>query len=234
YPYPCIRHFHFVSLAMRDNAVYENVLEMGKEGNTLFLDMGCCMGTDVRKLVLDGYPEGNIVAVDIRQEYIDIGHQLYHDKDTCKIRFSSGDVFDIPLSSAISAQSNVSLSAVVHLSQLRGCITHVYTGALFHLFDEATQYAIALRLATLLERTRGAMVFGRHSALEEEGMIEDPMARVRYGHSPKSWPRLWERVFAKLDGVEFAETRVVVKAELREYSGSALQTRMMYWSVSIT
>ena len=44
YPYPCIRAFHFVNLMMSRNDIYSTVVEAGKTGDTLFLDLGCCSG----------------------------------------------------------------------------------------------------------------------------------------------------------------------------------------------
>ena len=66
---------------------------------------------------------------------------------------------------------------VTDLTQLRGKLTHIYAGALFHLFDEAVQRALAFRLALLLKRDTGAVIFGRHQGLEEAGMIDDHLAR---------------------------------------------------------
>ena len=77
--------------------------------------------------------------------------------------------------------ANIPISDVKSLSELRGRITHFYTGALFHLFDEPTQYALALRVAALLKREPGAIVFGRHQGLAEAGYIDDHLGR--YAHT---------------------------------------------------
>ncbi|KAH7922533.1 hypothetical protein BV22DRAFT_1113820 [Leucogyrophana mollusca] len=238
YPYPCIRFFHFVSLFMSENVVYQRVLESGIHGKTVSVDVGCCMGTDVRKLVADGYPAQNVLGTDLRRDYIDLGYELYRDNDnsSCGIRFFAGDIFDVPLDSGISSDAPTPLPEVTSLAQLHHRVTHVYAGALFHLFDESTQYAIALRLAGLLDLHGEVekVIFGRHSGLAQEGMINDKMKRVRYGHSPASWTRLWERVFAELGW----KGRVEVQAELKVHpAGSdagANGSGMMWWSVIIS
>ncbi|KAI0330294.1 hypothetical protein GY45DRAFT_1370866 [Cubamyces sp. BRFM 1775] len=241
YPYPCIRGFHFVNLMMILNAAYPRVLEAGKNGDTLFLDLGCCMGTDVRKLVYDGYPASRVLGCDLRPEFIQLGYELFGDVDQCPIRFFTSDVFELPTSdvaelpSADTARPDV--ASITGLSQLRGALTHIYTGALFHLFDEETQRGLALRLVTLLKRKPGAVVFGRHQGLHEEGYINDHLGRNRYGHSEKSWPQLWKDVFTEVEGEGFAES-VVVQAELREQFGPEVfgtraSTFMLYWSVQI-
>lgn len=140
------------------------------------------VGSDVRKLVYDGYPAERVLACDLRREYIDLGYKLYQDLDTCPIHFFTSDIFALdPIPPSESSPAKVSVPVptpeVTDLSQLRGALTHIYVGALFHLFDETTQYALALRLAVLLRKTRGAVVFGRHSGLDEAGMIDDHLGR---------------------------------------------------------
>ncbi|KAI0646351.1 hypothetical protein C8Q79DRAFT_1000700 [Trametes meyenii] len=249
YPYPCIRMFHFVNLMMKSNAVYPSVLAAGKRGDTLFLDLGCCMGTDVRKLVYDGYPASRVLGCDLRPEYIQLGHELFDDATTCPIHFFTYNVFDLPtsvpppsgtgLSDTPAPNPTVAISTVTDLAQLRGSLTHVYTGALFHLFDEETQHGLAVRLATLLKREPGAIVFGRHQGLREEGYIDDHLGRKRYGHSGSSWERLWKRVFTEVEGEAFT-SRVIVQTDLREGPNPHLiagtvghQSYMLYWSVQI-
>ncbi|CDO70605.1 hypothetical protein BN946_scf184748.g2 [Trametes cinnabarina] len=223
---------------MRTNSIYPTVLEAGKKGNTRFLDLGCCMGTDVRKLVHDGYPASHVFGCDLRQEYIELGHELFGDADRCPIRFFTSNVFDLPTTVDSATRNTVvpEPSTVTALAQLRGVLTHIYTGALFHLFDEETQYGLAARLVTLLERSPGAIIFGRHQGLLEEGYINDALGRNRYGHSEKSWPRLWKKVFAEAEGEAFAQ-RIVVRTEVREQFKETFRAKeplyMLYWSVQI-
>lgn len=187
--------FHYVNLFMSRNLVYPSVVAAAKtESDTLFLDIGCCsasflhaacvrlslfpVGSEVRKLVYDGVPASRVLACDLRREYIDLGYRLYQDSATCPIRFFTSDIF--AFSPSPLSQDALPLERVAEttdLAQLRGALKYIYIGALFHLFDEATQYAIAQRLAALLRRVPGAIVFGRHSGLDEEGMIDDHLGR---------------------------------------------------------
>lgn len=132
------------------------------------------VGTDARKLVYDGYPGANIVGIDIVQRYMDIGHELYNDADTCAIHFLDADPFKLPADTCDNALGDTPLSQVTDLSQLRGSVTHVYAGALFHLFSEQKQYDLAYRLALLLKVRPGAAVFGRHEGFQEARKIDDP------------------------------------------------------------
>ena len=161
------------------------------------------MGTDVRKLVLDGYRAANVAGCDLRSTFIDIGRNkesgLFRDVDTCEITFFAADILELSLSRSVqisqgskgtlreSVASALSAGQTFGLENLKGCMTHVYTGALFHLFDEDTQYAIALRVALLLDLKRDdrgdeqskedRIIFGRHQGKEEAGVIDDDMGR---------------------------------------------------------
>ncbi len=138
------------------------------------------VGTDVRKLVRDGYPASQVLGCDLRPEYIQLGHELFGDAATCPIRFFTSNVFDLPLPSESNADSMPAPpdpAAVSDLPQLRGALTHIYTGALFHLFDEETQDGLAVRLVALLKRRPGAVIFGRHAGLVQEGYIDDHLGR---------------------------------------------------------
>jgi hypothetical protein len=214
------------------------------------------VGTDLRHIVQSGYPSTSVIGCDIRDDFIDLGHTLYADRDTCPIPFFVGDIFDTTLRPfpQVADDGCPSLQDVRSLNELRGRIKYVYTGALFHLFDEGTQEAIARRLVTLLDVTEGvgpAVLFGRHVAKEEEGVIDDTMGRYvkqracwcyvvhvlmggvntrpRYAHSPASWGKLWERVLG-------GKIRVRVDAEFRleqstERVNPGRGTEMMRWSV---
>lgn len=151
-----------------------------------YLDRGISMpvGTDLRKLVCDGYPASNVIGCDLRQQYFDLGYELFGDADRCPIRFFGGNIFEfsdtatsVPDFGQGASQDPPNLTSVTNLSPLRGTLTHIYTGALFHLFNEETQYGLALRLAALLKRTPGATVFGRHQGLEKAGTIDDHLDR---------------------------------------------------------
>jgi hypothetical protein len=91
------------------------------------------VGSDVRRLVQDGYPAERVFGTDLHQEYIDLGHKLYGDADSCTIRFFSADLLEFPLIAPSSEPSTKQISDVKNLEQLRGRLTHIYTGALFHL-----------------------------------------------------------------------------------------------------
>lgn len=130
------------------------------------------MGTDARKLVQDGYPAQNIVGCDLRDTFIESGYKLFGDRDECQINFITGDIFELPLESA-GELSTMPINEVQTLRQLEGRLSHIYAGALFHLFTEEPQYAIALRLIRLLKEDSHSIIFGRHLGQKTATVVVD-------------------------------------------------------------
>lgn len=130
------------------------------------------MGTDLRKLALDGFPATNLLGCDLRQGFIDAGHKLYQDKGTCQITFFTSDIFELSTTPPAEVP-NTPIHMVKSLEDLRGRLTYVYTGALFHLFNERLQYTLASRLLLLLDFTKPVVIFGRHYGLPKEGVNHD-------------------------------------------------------------
>ena len=95
---------------------------------------------------MDGFPAGNLLGCDLRQDFIEAGYKLYQDKETCPITFFTSNIFDLSIAPSTEV-STTPLREVKSLEDLKGRLTYIYTGALFHLFDEDTQYALAYRLA---------------------------------------------------------------------------------------
>lgn len=197
----CIRGFRYVYLSMSEHDAFLHVLKAGESAGQanapLFLDIGCCskllshhparpsgvtcsciVGTDLRHLVQSGYPSTSVLGCDLQSEFIDLGHTLYGDRDTCQIPFFVGDILDVALLPFPQA-ADESLKDIRGLNELRGRVKYIYAGSLFHLFDEGTQEAIARRIATLLDVSDGnaAVVFGKHVGKAEEGLIDDPRGR---------------------------------------------------------
>lgn len=50
FPYPCIGQFRFLSLGIANSPHYDEVLQRLRGGEKL-LDVGCCFGQEIRKLV---------------------------------------------------------------------------------------------------------------------------------------------------------------------------------------
>ncbi|KAF2823436.1 hypothetical protein CC86DRAFT_422289 [Ophiobolus disseminans] len=175
-PYPCIGVFRFLDFPACLSPVYEEVLGRVSAGETL-LDLGCCFGQDIRKLVQDGAPSDNIIGVDHESRFIDLGYELFGDRETLKSRFYTGDVF-----------------AQDFLANMRGQIDIIFVGSFLHLFTFDQQKVVLAQLCKLLRHREGSLVFGRHVATEGKGgtLRMDTLGWDVYHHSPDTIRQLWD------------------------------------------
>lgn len=157
-----------------------------KTDDQLFLDLGCAFGQDIRRLVADGVDSRKCYGSDLRLEFMDLGYELFRDKETLQSRFIEGDIFD----------------ANTSLKQLDQKCDIVRAAAFFHLFSWDNQKIVAHRVAKLMRPQKGSLVVGAqvgHSTPEETPRRE---GGTRFQHNLESWRRMWKEVGDET-GVEF-------------------------------
>jgi len=201
YPYPCIRGFRFARLKISRMPAYPLVLELAKNrSGAIFLDIGCCLGAEVRKVIHDGWPMSHAIATDLHAGFWDLGHKLFRTApETYPAKFLAGDAFDdahlsptAPMPSGPPPVASVNI-----LTELRGHISVIHASSLFHLFDEEKQFELGKRLAALLDPRPGSFIFGSHGAMPVKGQRPGTFTKM-FCHSPESWTQMWEeRIFGK-------------------------------------
>jgi hypothetical protein len=137
--------------------------------------------------VLDGFPGDHAIGCDLLPRFLELGHKLYDDKDTCQINFIDDNIINFrdapqnfysnPQMALSSTPSTIEPCRVTKLMDLLGRVRYLFTSAVFHLFNEEIQTALAHRLALLVIRTRGSIIFGRHLAGPERGWIDSTWSR---------------------------------------------------------
>ncbi|KAF2851674.1 hypothetical protein T440DRAFT_422227 [Plenodomus tracheiphilus IPT5] len=186
FPYPCLGYWGFLNFSIRQAPAYSEVLERVKNGEQL-LDLGCCMGQDIRKLVFDGAPSENIHASDIKADFWAFGYEMFLDKSTLQTPFIEADIFD----------------ANSELKQLDGKINIIHANSFFHLFDWDDQFKAAKRVVQLLKPVSGSMIIGRQGGKPEaESLAHVQKGQTAFWHNPESWAEMWEEV-GKQTGTEW-------------------------------
>jgi SAM-dependent methyltransferase len=174
-PYPCIGVFRFLDFPATLNPIYPEVLDRVRNGET-FLDLGCCFGQDIRKLAFDGAPSENLIGVDTEANFLELGYELFRDRDTLKSHFYTQDVF-----------------AEGFLSEWHGKIDIIFLGSFLHLFSFDKQKAVVAQIEKLLKKRRGSLVFGRHMAAENGGSFrKNALGWDLYHHSPETIRQLFD------------------------------------------
>lgn len=74
---------------IRSHFYYQEALQR----TGLFLDYGCGTGDNVRQLLRDGFPRDRITGFDLTRESIDLGFDLYRDRDALRDLFVVRDTF---------------------------------------------------------------------------------------------------------------------------------------------
>lgn len=78
--YRCVAELMFLATRVSRHPFYQRALEIVKQDTTArYLEAGCAFGTDVRRLILDGWPAEQIWALDVHDGYWKYGLELYGD-----------------------------------------------------------------------------------------------------------------------------------------------------------
>jgi len=146
------------------------------------LDVGCCFGQDLRRLVADGAPSENLVGLELEPKFVDLGFGLFADRELFKGQMIVGSIFDESVNGPVAS--------------LKGSINIVNAAFFFHLFSLDDQIKLGVNLVNLMKDDPKAMVLGRHlgSSIGEER--SSPMAPTgkMYFHSPDSFKSLWATI----------------------------------------
>ena len=162
------------------------------------LDIGCCLAQDLRKLVSDGAIAENVYACDLEYGFIDLGYELFADRDTLKSHFFAADIFD---------ESG-------RLSESDGMFDFVHVGSFLHLFTQENQIRACKRIIKLLKPHDGSTIFGRQMGNLNAMAIQNFLhGGTMWQHDPSTFEHMW-----KVVGEETG-TRWNVRAELDEGEG---------------
>ena len=183
FPWPCIGYFQFLDLSVSTHPSYSRLLAFLKEPDShrRLLDLGCCFAQDIRKLIYDGVPHENLYACDHQPKFLDLGFELFADRDTCHAHFFIADVFE----------------EGGPLDDIEGTIDAIYAGAFLHLFSWDDQIIVCKRMIRILKPRKGSVVFGRQSgnvtAHETVGAINQIKRSGKiWSHNAESMERMWD------------------------------------------
>lgn len=174
----------FLDFSLSTLSLYDEVLRglRSQEDPKTLLDVGCCFGHDLRKLVADGAPSSQIVGAELRSEFIELGYDLFKDRDTYEGKFVVGDI--------------VADSPGSPTEALKGTIDFLHVSAFLHIFGWDRQLQAAIRLMAFLKNKRGTVVLGHQIGSSKPGEYPHPAssAGVTFLHSQETFRKLWNEV----------------------------------------
>jgi hypothetical protein len=193
HPYPCLGRFRFMDLDLSNHPCYPSILSRLKSPDhdqELLLDFGCCIGQDLRKLLLDGAPVSKLYGSDLLPEFIATGYDLFCDKST------------FPDSHFVAPADAFDQSPGNALAHFEGRVSILHISAVFHLFGLDQQRTLARRCLKLLSHKTRCLVLGGQTANITAGEYPGANGKVRWRHNEESWARMWEEVAREFGGCE--------------------------------
>lgn len=210
-PYPCLGRFGFVSPNIAAHGAYRSVVEKAQSKGATILDVGCCLGQNLRMLATEGVPTENMHATDLKSELWELGFELFGDRDKMKAIFVEADLLH--------------LDADSKLHQLRGKIDVIIACLFLHLFDWDKQ---AMAIKSFVELSRlGTMVAGRSRGSKRALIFQRPWGNS-FVHDVNTFKEIW-----RLVGIETGTAWAVdvVLVELQDSStldGGADQRKLTF------
>ncbi|OTB01094.1 hypothetical protein M426DRAFT_64670 [Hypoxylon sp. CI-4A] len=160
FPWPCIGEFWFVEQGLRRHPDYSDVLKRMTSSNSRFLDIGSCLGQDIRTLAHDGAPTSNLYGVDVLPGFKDVGYILFRDSDRIDpSHFITSNIF------------TNDLTGRNDLTKTRGTWDIIHVSMFLHLFELPEQEAALKNIMRLLKPIPGSTILGT-----EPGSLEADVA----------------------------------------------------------
>lgn len=175
--YPCTGLGLWLDPMLPKSPAYASIVQKLQAGGS-FLDIGCFIGQDLRRLVADGAPSDRLYAVDVVSHW-DVGYDMYRDRDRFRAHFIEADVL----------YPNAELGALMGTVDVVS-ITHV-----LHQWDWAQQVK-AVEQVVRLSSGKGAVVVGFQvgSVGVRERKASELAKSDAYWHDRGSFQRLWDEV----------------------------------------
>ncbi|RFU32579.1 hypothetical protein B7463_g3763, partial [Scytalidium lignicola] len=160
------------------------------------LDLGCCVGQELRSLAYNGVPSANLYGSDLIDTYLTTSYELFNDKDSFKGTLVPADAF----SSTIWEKE---------WKGWEGSFDVVHTGLFLHLFSWERQVILCQHIIKLLKTSKGqgendGVVFlGEMLGLEGGGEKETGIKgsggvqHVVFLHDVDSMRKLWDEAAEK-------------------------------------
>lgn len=193
FPYGAIGRFWFLNLnpALDDRRFQSVVARLQRpEANEAFLEVGCLLGTLIRYLAWQGIPTRRLYGIDLQPGFLNIGYDLFRDKDTSQATYVAADM----------------LQDTPGAARLHGKIDIIYAANFFHLFERDDQIKAAKQLIKLLNSNNpDVLIFGKNQGLSGRG---DEWKK--YILDADAWRDLWAQVGAETGTQWATELELVI------------------------
>jgi SAM-dependent methyltransferase len=188
----------FLSPAVSHHPAYKALLPRLKASGK-FLDIGCYIGQDLRRLALDGVPEQNLIGTDIVDHW-KLGFEFFNDKDRFHAQYIESDLLH-PNGAMERLFGQIDVVSIIHV---------------LHQWDWNTQI-LACKEVVKFTKT-GSVIIGY------QGGTNDITKRTKWNvengqkeftlHDPKTFMDMWKIVGEEMEMEWNTEAKIVPWDEL--------------------
>lgn len=196
-PYPCIGLGVYLVPQLRRVPVYPELLQRLAKGQAL-VDIGCFIGHDLRHLVKDGAPAGNLYGFDI-VNFWDLGFDMFKDRGRFDAKFAQVDVMatDGTLAEFEGMFDVISISQVrrAHVAFVAhpAILTSMDSSQVLHQWNWDGQVEACKRLTSLSKP--GSLIVGNQIGnLTAQAIALDSIPHPLWRHNEQSFAKLWAEV----------------------------------------
>lgn len=151
---------------------------------SLYLDIGCCLGQDIRKLVADGVPSSHLYGAELQPEFIDLGYDFFQDRESLRTSFIQADVLDIGTANP--------------LNELSGAFDFIHLGMVLHIYQWDQQRDMLERCVDLLKPESGVLILGQALGSADGGLSAGQTGANFTGkpfkHNATTFQTLWKEI----------------------------------------
>ena len=179
--YPCTGLGVWLVPSISRSPAYADILKRMHEGG-VFLDVGCFLGQDMRRLFFDGAPSTSLYGVDIVSHW-DVGFALFQDQDRFFGHFIEADVLaPNPAPALQQLEAHVDVLTIFHI---------------LHQWDWKDQVTCAKRLVAFTRGVGSVIVGVQIGNINAGESISRTFQVPQYRHNPASMARMWDQVGAE-------------------------------------
>ena len=157
------------------------------KSDPIFLDLGCCVGQDIRSLVHAEVPDTRLVGVDIDHAFLDIVYELFRDRNRLRSQFIVADIFTLEHPEPPSSNPN-------GLSPLVGQVSILWASAFLHLWNLSGQKTVCRKILLLMRNEPGVRILGRQAGSKVPTQVKhltNPGEGLMYRHNSETFKKMW-------------------------------------------
>ena len=184
------------------NPAYPSIIRRLRDEGASFLDVGCFIGHDLRRLVFDGCPPHNLIGCDVVNSWWDVGFEFYRDLKGPfgkHARYVEDDILQ-PAGGELHTRRNAPpRGGKLKLADLEGQIDIINAGLLLHFWGWDDQVRVCKNLVAL-SKSPGSIIVGCQIGSTSKNQMEPHCKENPYGtietywHNPETWKHMWTQI----------------------------------------